>query len=252
MKGRLQDKVALVTGGGSGIGRASALAFAREGAKVVVVDVVVESGQETVQMIQKDSGEAIFVKADVSIPVAIEALISEVIKVYGQLDCAHNNAGIVGDSGASVTDCTEDNWDRIINLNLKGVWLCMKHEIRQMRKQGHGVIVNTSSIGGLRAAPDSGAYGPSKAGINHISRQAAEENKDMAIRVHAVCPGMIKDTGLTDRLWYSSDKMGVPRPREAEAGLPEDVGKVVVWLCSNEASFVNGAVIAACGSQFIS
>jgi len=252
----IRGKVVVITGGTSGIGKGTALLFAKEGAKVVIVTAhSVKKAEQCVQEIKALGAEAIFIQCDVSNEKQVEAMVAKTVAEFGSLDFAFNNAG-VGPEDVTIprvplTELDEQYWDKIIDTNLKGVWLCMKHEIRQMRKQGHGVIVNTSSVGGLHVSPDSGAYGPSKAGINHLSRQAAEENKDMAIRVHAVCPGMIKNTGLTDRLWYSSDKKGVARPLEDLAGLPEDVGNVVVWLCSNEASFVNGAVIAVCDSQFI-
>lgn len=253
MTGRLQDKVALVTGGGSGIGRASALAFAREGAKVVVADVVVESGEETVQIIQKDGGEAVFVKADVSSPVDIEALMSKTIKVYGQLDCAHNNAGIVGDTGASVTDCTEDNWDRIINLNLKGVWLCMKYEIIHMAKRGHGVIVNTSSIAGLIGSITGGAaYSASKHGVLGLTRTAALEYAKAGIRINAVCPGTIR-TPLSEELLSDPQieaKFNTQIP-VGRVGTPEEVAEAVVWLCSGAASYVTGQAIVVDGGRVV-
>ena len=153
----LKGKVALVTGGSSGIGRASALAFAREGAKVVVADVQVKGGEETARMIKDTGREAIFVKADVSKALDVEKLISTAVRTYNRLDCAHNNAGIEGVS-ASTMDCTEENWDRVIGINLKGVWLCMKYEIPQMLRQESGAIVNTSSVAGLVGFRDMPAY----------------------------------------------------------------------------------------------
>src|SRR4030067_1848828 len=152
MKGRLEGKVALATGGRSGIGRNSALAFAREGAKVVVADVLPEGGDETVRMIKEAGGEGVFVKADVSKETEVEALIAKTIEVYGRLDYAHNNAGIQGEKG-TMTDCTEENWDRVMNINLKGIWLCMKYEIIYMVEHGGGAIVNTSSAVGLVGRP---------------------------------------------------------------------------------------------------
>src|SRR5262245_63073364 len=146
MAGLVAGKVALVTGGGSGIGRASALTFAREGAKVVVADVVVEGGEETARLIQQRGGEAIFVKTDVSQAADVEALIARAVQTYGRLDCAHNNAGIEG-AAATTIDYAEDAWERVIAINLKGVWLCMKYEITHMLKQG-GAIVNTAAIAG--------------------------------------------------------------------------------------------------------
>src|SRR3989454_6632893 len=144
MAGRLDGKIALVTGASSGIGRATALAFAREGAKVVVADVTVEGGEETVALVQKAGGEAVFVKTDVAKAGEVEALVAKAVATYGRLECAHNNAGLAGKS-KTVVDDTEDNWDRILAINLKGVWLCMKYEIAHMLKQRGGAIVNTAS-----------------------------------------------------------------------------------------------------------
>jgi NAD(P)-dependent dehydrogenase (short-subunit alcohol dehydrogenase family) len=164
MAGWFSGKVALVTGGSSGIGRASALAFAREGAKVVVADVTVEGGEETVALIKKTGGEAIFVKTDVAKAAEVEALINKTVATYGRLDCAHNNAGIEG-PGATTVDYPEEKWDRVIAINLKGVWLCLKYEIPQMLKQGGGAIVNTSSTAGLVGYPRGSAYVASKHGV---------------------------------------------------------------------------------------
>ncbi|MBI4284906.1 MAG: SDR family NAD(P)-dependent oxidoreductase [Chloroflexi bacterium] len=151
--GRLEGKVALVTGGSSGIGRASALAFAREGAKVVVnCNVDIEGGAKTVEMVRDLGGEAIFARADATKAAEVEALIASVVQAYGRLDCAYNNAG-TGVGAAPIVDCSEEDWDRVVNVNLKGVWLCMKYEIRQMLKNGGGAIVNASSGAGLVGFP---------------------------------------------------------------------------------------------------
>jgi NAD(P)-dependent dehydrogenase (short-subunit alcohol dehydrogenase family) len=253
MTGRLQDKVALVTGAGSGIGRASALALAREGARVIVVDLVVESGEETVQMIQNNGGEAVFFEADVSDAVAIEALMSKTIEVYGQLDCAHNNAGIVGDTGASVTSCTEDNWDRIINLNLRGVWLCMKYEIIHMAKRGCGAIVNTSSVAGLIGSLTGGvAYAASKHGVLGVTKTAALEYAKAGIRINAVCPGAIR-TPLSKELLSDPqiETKFIARIPVGRIGTPEEVAEAVVWLCSDAASYVTGQDIVVDGGLVI-
>ncbi|MGH7965056.1 MAG: SDR family NAD(P)-dependent oxidoreductase, partial [Candidatus Binatia bacterium] len=170
----LKGKVALITGSSSGIGRASALIFAREGAKVVVADVSVEGGEETVRQIKAAGGEALFVKADMGTATDVEAMINKAVATYGRLDCAYNNAGIEGKQ-FSVVDDTEENWERVLRINLIGVWLCMKYEIPQMRKQGAGAIVNTASDAGLLGVPRMGAYVASKHGVVGLTKTAALE-----------------------------------------------------------------------------
>lgn len=241
MAGQHEGKVALVTGGSSGIGRATALAFAREGAKVVIADVLVEGGNETVQMIKEKGGEALFVKTDVSKAAEVQALINKIIKTYDRLDYAHNNAG-VGGVMASTADCTEENWDRTISINLKGVWLCMKYEIAQMLKQGGGAIVNTASVAGMVGMRGMPAYCASKGGVIQLTRVAALEYAKAGIRVNAVCPGVIR-TPMLERLLTAKPKM-----RETltdfepvgRIGEPVEIAETVVWLCSDAASFVTG------------
>jgi NAD(P)-dependent dehydrogenase (short-subunit alcohol dehydrogenase family) len=248
MTGRLQGKAALVTGGASGIGRAAALAFAREGAKVVVSDVVVAGGEETVTLIKAAGGEALFVKADVAKPAEVEAVIASVVAAYGRLDCAVNNAGIEGVM-ASTVDCTEENWDRIIAVNLKGVWLCMKAEIAQMLKQGGGVIVNIASVAGLVGFSGLPAYVASKHGVVGLTKTAALEYAKSGIRINAVCPGVIQ-TPMLERLFQSNPQAG-----EASAALepvgrlgqPGEIAEAAVWLCSDAASFVTGLPMAVDG-----
>ena len=243
---RFEGKVALITGAGSGIGRATALAFARENAKVVVADIAVAGGEETVRLIKEDGGEAVFIKTDVSRESEVESLIKTTIDTYGRLDCAHNNAGINGDLD-SVTTCTEDNWDRVMGINLKGVWLCLKYEIPRMRKQGGGAIVNTSSTSGLVGAPGAPAYTASKHGVAGLTRTAALECAKTGIRVNAVCPGTSRtpflqkliDAGLED---YITSLVPVGRFGELE-----ETANTVLWLCSDEASFITGAMITIDG-----
>jgi NAD(P)-dependent dehydrogenase (short-subunit alcohol dehydrogenase family) len=247
MKG-LEGKVALVTGGSSGIGHATALAFAREGAKIVIADISVDRGNELVQKIQASGGGAIFFKADVSQPAQVEAVIGNAVEAYGHLDCAFNNAGIEGEM-ASTADCTEANWDRTIDVNLKGVWLCMKYELRQMLKQNGGAIVNCASVAGLVGFQNLPAYVASKHGIVGLTKTAALECARSGIRVNAVCPGVIR-TEMVERVTG-----GHP---EAEAqftalepvgrmGTPQEVAEAAMWLCSDAASFVTGLVMAVDG-----
>jgi len=237
----LNGKVALVTGGSSGIGRASALTFAREGAKVVVADVQVKGGEETARMIKDTGREAIFVKADVSKASDVEKLINTAVKTYNRLDCAHNNAGIEGAS-ASTMDCTEENWDRVIGINLKGVWLCMKYEIPQMLRQKAGAIVNTSSVAGFVGFRDMPAYCASKGGIIALTRTAALENAARGIRINAVCPGVIR-TPMVERVTGGKKELEaqfIGLEPAGRMGTPEEVAEAVVWLCSDAASFVIG------------
>jgi NAD(P)-dependent dehydrogenase (short-subunit alcohol dehydrogenase family) len=241
MAGLVGGKVALVTGASSGIGRATALAFAREGAKVVVADVTVEGGEETVVQVKKAGGEAIFVKTDVSKAVEVEALVAKAVATYGRLDCAYNNAGIAG-KAKTVVDDTEDNWDRILAINLKGVWLCMKYEIAHMLKQGGGAIVNTASGAGLIGVRRGGAYVASKHGVVGLTKTAALEYAKAGIRVNCVCPGPI-DTPMLQGIGGSNqvviERMVAAQPG-GRLGKPAEIAEAAVWLCSDAASFVTG------------
>lgn len=249
MAGCLEGKVALVTGGGSGIGRASALALAREGARVVVADVAVTGGQETVALITQAGGNATFVPTDVAQASAVEALIATTVATYGRLDCAHNNAGIEG-VFATTAEYPEDTWDRVMAINLKGVWLCMKYELPQMLRQGQGAIVNTASIAGLVGASHMPAYVASKHGVAGLTKTAALEYAKAGIRVNAVCPGIIR-TPMVERFFVQRSPHAETRLSAVEPvgrlGTPEEVAEAVVWLCSEAASFVTGHTMTVDG-----
>ena len=243
MAGNLEGKTALVTGGGSGIGRSASLAYAREGARVVVADVNVEGGEETVQRIKEAGGDAILVHADVSKPEDTQAMVAQAVEAFGSLDCAFNNAGISGGRDRHLTaDYLEEDWDRVISINLKGVWLCMKAEIPKMVEQGGGAIVNTASIMGLIASPGSVAYMAAKHGVVGLTKAAALEYATAGVRVNAVCPGYI-NTPLVRPLFDSHEgfeERVVSRHPLGRLGEPSEIAEAVVWLSSDSASFVTG------------
>ena len=237
----LEGKVALITGGSSGIGRVAALAFAREGARVVLGNRRVEEGEETVRRVRETGGEALVVRTDVTRAADVEALVAKAVQTYGRLDCAFNNAGMTGDM-ARTAECTEENWDRTLNVNLKGVWLAMKYEILQMLNQGGGAIVNNASVAGLVGMRGGPAYSASKGGVVQLTRTAALEYAKAGIRVNAVCPGFVA-TPMTEEHTRTSPDLEAWIKRIQPMGrlaTPEEVAEAVVWLCSDAASFVTG------------
>ena len=255
MAKRFQGRVALVTGGASGIGKVTAQVFAREGARVVVAtDANIKGGEETVRLIKAAGGEATFVRCDVSRAEMVEAMIDKCVQTYGRLDYAFNNAGIGPDGKrvpvVPIVDCPEEVWDRTIDINLKGVWLCLKYEIRQMLKQKYGAIVNTSSVGGMKAVPGFCAYCASKSGLIGLTKTAALECAASGIRVNVILPGPTGRTLLMDNLSSSQPEerekinKGVPMGRLAE---PEEMAEAVIWLCSDAASFVTGLAMPVDG-----
>ncbi len=246
--GQLDGKVALITGAGSGIGRASALAFAREGAKVAVADIVAEGGEETVRMVKEAGGEAFFIKVDVSNAVEVEAMVNRVVDTYGRIDCAYNNAGIEGRL-ASTDEYPEDVFDKVIDINLTGVWLCMKYELPHMLKQGSGAIVNTASGAGLIGVAGLSAYVASKHGVVGLTKTAALEYAKSGIRVNAVCPGLIQ-TPMVERITADQPQLGealVAAEPIGRTGKPEEIAESVVWMCSDAASFVTGHAMSVDG-----
>ena len=236
-----EGKVALVTGGGSGIGRATALAFARDGARVVIGNRNVQRGEETVSMIRAAGGTASFRGTDVLVAADIEALVKHAVSEYGGLDLAFNNAGIEGEP-RPLAEQTEANYDAVMDINVKGVWLSMKYEIPRILDQGGGAIVNCSSVAGVIGFPGIGIYSASKHAVIGLTKAAALEYSAQGIRVNAVNPAVI-DTEMVDRL---ADGMNMKKDDLTtfhpigRLGRVEEVAEAVLWLCSDKASFVTG------------
>jgi NAD(P)-dependent dehydrogenase (short-subunit alcohol dehydrogenase family) len=242
MPGMLEGKTALITGGGRGIGRATALLFAKEGARVAAADLNADGAAETVSMINAAGGQAISIKVDVTQPAEVAAMFKTAIGAFGRLDCAFNNAGIAGyqvdASGKKTHEWSEAAFDRMIGVNLKGVWLCMRGELEQMAKQGSGAIVNTASIAGLVGIQTSSAYVASKHGVIGLTKTAAIEYAPN-VRVNAVCPGYIETDMTRDTMKRRGEQIlsQVPFRRMGKA---EEIAEMVCWLCSDRASYVSG------------
>jgi NAD(P)-dependent dehydrogenase (short-subunit alcohol dehydrogenase family) len=252
-----KGKVALVTGAAAGIGRGAALAFAREGARVIVsTDSNIKGGEETVRLIKDAGGEAAFVKCDVRKAVDVEAMVVKAVELYGGLHYAFNNAG-VGPDGARfpfvpLAECPEEVWDRTLDINLKGVFLCMKYEIRQMLKQKYGAIVNNASLGALKALPRFGAYNASKHGLIGLTKSAALDVSASGIRINVICPGPTAGTTLMDNLTSTNPderkKINSEIPMNRLSN-PEEMAQAVLWLCSDASSFVTGTHLSVDGGM---
>ncbi len=235
----LTGTVAVVTGGSSGIGRATALAFAAHGARVAVGARRAAECQETVELIAAQGGEALFVQMDVSRPDQIEELVQTAVDRWHRLDFAFNNAGIQGTPFVPTVEYAEEVWDEVIDINLKGVFMCMKYEIPPMLKQGSGAIVNMSSVAGLTGGRVGAAYYASKHGVIGITKAAAMEYAASGIRVNAVCPGVIR-TPMAERSFAGKEEAMLPLYPVGRFGTAEEVAEAVVWLCSGSASFITG------------
>ncbi|HEX3993700.1 MAG TPA: glucose 1-dehydrogenase, partial [Acetobacteraceae bacterium] len=244
MAGLLEGKSALITGGGGGIGRATALIFAREGARLAISDAVRETAEETVALVNQAGGQAIALSGDVTDSAAVQAMVDAVVSAYGRIDCAFNNAGIAGyqvnASGKKTHEWADESFDRMIGVNLKGVWLCMKHEIVRMLAQGGGRIVNTGSIAGLIGLPTSSAYVAAKHGVLGLTKTAALEYAESNIRVNAVCPGYIETKMTEDTMRRRGAELMAKVPFH-RMGKPEEIAEMVLWLCTDRASYVSGA-----------
>ncbi len=258
MSKRFDGRVAVVTGAASGIGRMGAQLFAREGAKVIVATGSnVTGGEETVRLIEEAGGEAAFVQCDVSKEADVKALVKKCVGRFGRLDYAFNNAGIGPDGVrvpvANIVECPEEIWDRTLDVNLKGVFLCLKHEMKQMIDQGEGgAIVNTSSIGALKPVPGFCAYSSSKSGLTALTKTAALEGGEYGIRVNTILPGPTQNTLLFKYL--TSTDPDVRGHMEGEIplhriGYPEDMAETVIWLCSDVASFITGQSLPVDGGM---
>src|SRR5262245_17572309 len=245
MPRKFEGRVALVTGGNAGIGRAAAIAFAREGANVVISARRVAEGEETIRLIVRVGGEGLFVKADVGVPADIKMLVEKTIAKFGRLDFAFNNAGVEGTSLVPTSDYAEETWHDVIRINLTGMFLCMKYEIPHLLKQKGSAIVNMSSVAGLVATVMGAGYHASKFGVIGLTKGAAVEYAKQGLRINAVCPAVIR-TDMTERMFFQDPAIAAqitalhPLGR---VGTVDEVAGVVIWLCSEEAGFITGQAI---------
>lgn len=252
MEAKLADRVALVTGAGAGIGRASAMALAAHGAKVVVADVDADGGAATVAMIRDAGGEAVFVQTDVSLPDQAQHMVAEAVRHFGGLDIAHNNAGVAG-LMADVADLPLEEWDRVMGVMLRGVFVCMQAEIPAMLERGGGSIINTGSGAGLVGFPGQSAYVASKHGVQGLTKVAALEYGKRGIRVNSVCPGTVWSPMVRHAIDESPELeeylVGLhPIGRIGEA---EEIAAAVVWLASDDSSFVLGHALSVDGGYVV-
>lgn len=240
----LEGKSALITGAAGGIGRAAALTFVREGARVAVSDLTAGGVEETAELVREIGGEAEVIVADVTKEHDVMRMVEKVVATFGKLDCAFNNAGMngaqVGVYGRKTADWTEEAFDRLFAVNVKGVFLCMKHEILQMQKQGGGAIVNAGSIAGLVGRPTSAGYVASKHGVVGLTKTAALEYAESGIRINAVCPGVILTPMTAERMQRNPEATIAQIPLR-RVGQPEEIANMVAWCCSDRASYVTGA-----------
>jgi NAD(P)-dependent dehydrogenase (short-subunit alcohol dehydrogenase family) len=248
MTTELQGKVSLVTGGTSGIGREAAVLFAKAGAKVVIAGRREAEGKETIDLVRAGGGDGLFVKADVSKAAEVQELVEKAVQKFGRLDVAFNNAGVEG-VWVPIIDQSEEDWDRTIDINLKGVWLCLKYEIRQMLKQGGGgAIVNMSSVAGLMGSAGAAPYCASKHGVIGLTKSAALETARRGIRVNAVCPAVI-ETPMGERIFGAPEvrKRAISLHPIGRFGTPMEIAEAVLWMCSDRASFMTGQFLVLDG-----
>jgi NAD(P)-dependent dehydrogenase (short-subunit alcohol dehydrogenase family) len=247
----LENKVAFITGGTTGIGRDTAVLFAKEGAKVAFTGRREAEGQQTLELVRAAGGDGLFLKSDVSKAADVQSAVQKTVEKYGRLDAAFNNAGVEG-VWVPLAEQTEENWDHVHGINLKGLWLCLKYEIQQMLSQGGGAIVNMSSVAGLIGSPGAGVYIASKHGVLGLTKTAAAECAAQGIRVNAVCPAVIQ-TDMAERAFGEpqlNKRVRALHPL-GRFGTPREVSEAVLWLCSDKSSFTTGQYIGIDGGFLI-